>query len=120
MRAPDWAGLIASRQGEASFAVTRGELTNIDIVRAIQSPAAGALRGGRTAFEELTGVVQLAGERYTYRSLQLASGPLNASAAVDVGSGDQLSGRIVAELSGRGSRSTFVLGGTVQDPQLQR
>jgi hypothetical protein len=120
MQAPDWARLTANPQAEASFAAVRGELTNIDIVRAIQSPAIGALRGGRTAFEELSGVVQLAGDRYLYRKLQLTSGPLSAGGAVDVGPGDRVSGRIVAELSGRGARSTFVLSGTVQDPHLQR
>jgi hypothetical protein len=120
MQAPDWASLTANPQAEATFAAVRGELTNIDIVRAIQSPAIGALRGGRTAFEELSGVVQVAGERYLYRKLQLSSGPLTASGAVDVGPGDRVSGRIVAELSGRGARSTFVISGTVQDPQLQR
>jgi hypothetical protein len=120
MQAPDWARLTANPQGEATFSAVRGELTNIDIVRAIQSPAIGALRGGRTAFEELSGVVQLAGDRYLYRKLQLGSGPLTAGGAVDVGPGDRVSGRITAELAGRGARSTFVISGTVQDPQLQR
>jgi len=120
MQAPDWKRLTASPQVDATFSATRGELTNIDIVRAIQSPAAGAMRGGRTAFEELSGTLQASGKRYSYGNLRLASGPLNVAGGVDVGPGDQLAGRIVAELKGRGARSTFVIRGTVQDPQLQR
>jgi hypothetical protein len=120
MQAPEWNRLTASPQVEVSFVATRGELTNIDIVRAIQSPAVGAMRGGRSAFEELTGTLQIANGHYIFRRLELRSGPLNAGGTVDVGPADQLSGRIAAELSGRGVRSTLVLGGTVQDPRLQR
>jgi hypothetical protein len=119
MQSPRWTTLTANSQLDAQFAATRGELTNIDLVRAIQSPLAGAIRGGRTAFEELTGVFHTAGGHYSFRQLHLASGPLTAGGALDVGSGSQVNGRITAELTGRGARSTFLIGGTVADPRVE-
>jgi hypothetical protein len=119
MQSPRWTTLTANPQLEAQFAATRGELTNIDLVRAIQSPLAGAIRGGRTAFEELTGVFQIGGGRYIFRQLHLASGPLTAGGALDVGSASQVNGRITAELTGRGARSTLLIGGTVADPRVE-
>ncbi|HYH42270.1 MAG TPA: AsmA-like C-terminal region-containing protein, partial [Burkholderiales bacterium] len=120
MQAPTWTALAANPQVGASFVVTRGELTNLDIMRAIQSPALGALRGGRTGFEELSGTLQIGAGNYLFRQLQLTSGPLNASGTLDVAPGGQLNGRFVAELKARGARATLLLGGTVQDPQLKR
>jgi len=103
--------------------VARGELTNIDVVRAIQAPSVGAIRGGRTPFDELSGVLQVAGGHYLYRRLQLASGALNANGTIDVAPNGQLNGRLYAELSSRGGvvgRSALAISGTVQDPQLKR
>ena len=96
---------------------------NIDLIRAIQSPAAGALRGGRTQFETLNGSLQIGGGAYAYRGLQLASGALNANGALDINAGGNLSGRLNAELASRNNvvaKAQLTIGGTVQDPQLRR
>ena len=123
MQAADWAALPRNPQLAGTFTVSRGELLNIDLVRAIRSPAVGALRGGRTQFESLSGSLQVTPAGYAYRQLQLASGALNANGTLDVAASRQLSGRLSAELATRGSvvaRSQLVIGGTVQDPQLTR
>jgi hypothetical protein len=123
MQGPEWSAVRASPQVDASFVMTRGELTNIDLVRAVQAPSIGAIRGGRTAFDELTGVFQLAGGHYLYRQLQLSSGGMNASGTIDVGPNSQLNGRLQAEVSSRSgvvARSALLISGTVQDPQLKR
>lgn len=124
MQGADWSTVRANPQVESSFAISRGELTNIDLVRAIQSAAPGAIRGGRTAFEELSGVMHISGERVAFRRLQMSSGALNASGTVDIGAGSQLNGRFSAQLSsGAGSvvaRSSLGVTGTVADPSLTR
>jgi hypothetical protein len=123
MKAPALPALRASSRVDATFSLARGEITNIDLVRAIQSPGKGALRGGRTTFEKLTGVVQSARGQYTYRDLTLVSGPLNASGSVSVKPDGDLSGRIRAELASKGgvvARSALTLGGTIEDPRLRR
>jgi hypothetical protein len=123
MRAADWATLPGSGQLAALFAVSRGELLNVDLARAIRSPAIGALRGGRTQFETLSGSIQAGSGGYVYRQLQLTSGALNANGMLDVSTSGQLNGRLGAELSTRTgvvARSYLLIGGTVQDPQLNR
>jgi hypothetical protein len=106
-----------------NFSIARGELSNIDLVRGIQSPGAAAFRGGRTVFEELSGTLQIANGRYAYRQVQLTSGPLNATATGEVGPGGALQGRLNAEFGGRGgvvARQVLAIAGTVKDPQLRR
>ena len=78
-------GLFVAPRIDATFSIARGELKDIDLVRTIQASSGTAFRGGRTPFDELTGTVQIAGGRYSYRQLQLTSGPLTASGAVDIG-----------------------------------
>lgn len=113
-------GVLGKPLVDASFSITRGELSSIDLVRAIQT---GNLRGGgRTAFEELTGTVQVNGKRYSYQQLQLSSGPLNARGNVEVVAGGPINGRIDAAFDARGSsaRSSFRVSGTVKEPQIVR
>ena len=106
---------------EGPFTIAGGELNNVDIVRALQSARAGGQRGGKTRFENLAGTVQVSGNSYSYRQLQLSSGPMNASGAVDVNDG-ALSGRINAELGTKGvvvARGALTPGGTLRDPVLR-
>jgi hypothetical protein len=124
MQGADWSSVRANPQMESAFSISRGELTNIDLVRAIQSAAPGAIRGGRTAFEDLSGILQMSGERVAFRNLQLTSGALNASGTIDVGVQGQVNGRFNAQLaSGSGgvvARSSLGVSGTVADPNLTR
>ena len=120
MQAPDWPGLAAGSRLEAAFTGSRGEITNIDLMRAVQSPTPGAMRGGRTPFESFSGTLQVAGGRYLLPQLNLQAGPLIASGTVTVSPGGALDGRITAALTARGTRSTLLLGGTLRDPQLRR
>jgi len=120
MQAEEWSAIAARPQVEAAFVVSRGELGNIDLLRAVQSPGGGAMRGGKTVFETMRGVLQIGGGHYSVRQLQLTSGPLNASGTADVGPGGRLNGRLVAEVASRGARATLLLDGSLQDPQIRR
>jgi len=123
MKAADWSALRASSRVDAIFTIARGELTNIDLVRALQSRTSGSLRGGRTPFDTLSGTVRAAQGQYTYRDLDLVSGPLNASGTLSVAPDGRLGGRLSAELTSRGgvlARSVLNLAGTVRDPLLKR
>ena len=106
---------------EGTFAIAGGELNNVDVVRALQSNRAAGQRGGRTRFDNLAGAVQVSGASYSYRQLQLSSGPMSASGNVDVSDGN-LSGRINAELGTKGivvARGALTPGGTLRDPVLR-
>lgn len=122
MQADSATGILGKPMVEGTFEVTRGEVANIDLLRAVQA-SGGTGRGGRTSFDELKGSVQIAASQYSYRNLHLSSGPLDATGHVEVAPAGQLSGRISAELNSRGSvvaRSTLTLTGTLKDPRLTR
>ena len=64
----------------------------------------------------------MTGNRYSYRNLQLTSGPMEATGYVDVVRG-QLNGRVDAQMTARSAvvaRSIFTVRGTVKEPQLSR
>jgi hypothetical protein len=106
---------------EGTFSIASGELNNVDVARALQGAKATGLRGGKTRFENLTGAVQVSGNHYSYRQLQLSSGAMSASGNVDVTDG-ALSGRINAEIGTKGvvvARGGLSPGGTLRDPVLR-
>jgi hypothetical protein len=114
--------LFDTTAAESSFTIDIGELSNVDLVRAIQSPVAGGTRGGKTKFDTLAGAVSIESGRYNYKQLQLASGPLNASGALNVGADGAIAGRINAELGSKGlvvARGALSVTGSVRDPLLR-
>jgi hypothetical protein len=123
LQVPEWEQFPGKPQVDAQFSIARGELTNVDLLRALQSQSGASIRGGRTPFEKLNGVVQISEGHYRYRELQFVSGPLHATGLIDVAANGELSGRISTELgskSGVVARSVLVLTGTLGDPQLKR
>jgi uncharacterized protein involved in outer membrane biogenesis len=113
--------LFEAARMEGGFAITSGELNNVDIVRALQSNRATGQRGGKTRFETLTGTVQISGNTYSYRQLQLSSGPMSASGVIDV-RGGAVSGQVNAELgskAGMVARAALTAEGKVSDPVLR-
>jgi len=96
---------------DATFAIERGELNNVDIVRAIQVPSRDGVRGGKTRFDSLKGSLQTSDRgEYSFRKLELGSGPMNAHGSVDMAANGDLSGRVNAEL---GSKTVVVARGTL-------
>ena len=107
---------------DAGFSAQRGELDNVDIVRAIQAPSRDGTRGGKTAFDELSGSLQLADDHYAYHALRLASGPMSATGNVDIAPDGALSGRIAAEVGSKSivvARGSLNVGGHVRTPVLK-
>jgi hypothetical protein len=109
-------------EAEATFTIDVGELINVDVVRAIQSPAAGGTRGGKTKFDTLAGSVSINSGRYAYKQLQMTSGPLNATGAINIGGDSSIAGRLNAELGSKGlvvARGSLNITGSVGDPLLR-
>jgi hypothetical protein len=98
-----------------------GALENIDIVRAIQSPSRDGQSGGKTQFHEITGDLQTAGSRLSYRNLQLNSGPMTATGTLDVLPNTSLSGISNVRVGSAAvtvARGVLKIGGTLQNPLL--
>ena len=107
---------------EASFNIEKGSINNIDIIRAIQAPSRDGVRGGKTGFSSLAGSLRLANQTYSYRQLQLASGPMNATGSVDVEPNGNLSGRVNAQLGSKTvivARGNLTVSGNLKSPVLK-
>jgi hypothetical protein len=121
LSAPTMQTLFQSSRLEGAFTITGGELNNVDLVRAMQSNRPGGQRGGKTRFDTLSGTLQIGGNQYGYRQLQLGSGPMNANGSVYVSNG-ALSGQVNTELGNKGivaARATLAVSGKLEDPVLK-
>jgi hypothetical protein len=113
MRAPTLRKLLDAPQVSTAFAISRGWLGGIDVARLLRDPTQP---GGRTLFDEWTGVYDVAAASHSLRQMRLTSGPMIATGAVNVGADGRLSGRISAELPAGNNttvRSSFNVGGTI-------
>src|SRR3954466_8841392 len=101
---------------DGSFEVKKGDMDGVDLVRALQSGGRGVTQGGATRFEEITGTLNLAGGRYQYRNVKLASGLLSATGAFDVSPSKNVSGRMTVELRSQAAqiRGNFVVDGDLK------
>ena len=109
--------LFAAPTATATFAVRKGVLNNMDLLRALQSSS----RGGKTPFDQITGEVHVTGNRFMYRNISLSNPALKASGAIDVLPNSDLSGRINAQVGSKTvtvTRGTLNLGGNLRNPVL--
>ncbi|MDP1681725.1 MAG: AsmA family protein [Burkholderiales bacterium] len=113
--------LFNAPQVQATFRVRDGELSGVDLVRAIQSARSNGNIGGKTYFNELSGYLQLANGRYQYRQLKLLTGMMSANGNLEFSAERSLSGNLVGELRTRAMvlRTPFTLGGTLATPTLK-
>ena len=118
LQAPALRRLLDSPQVSTAFTIRRGWLGGIDLARLLLDPAN---RGGRTTFEEWTGVFAMSGSNYSLRQMRLTSGPMTATGAADINADGGLTGLINVQLStgnGTAVRSSFGLGGTMQNIEV--
>jgi hypothetical protein len=118
LRAPTLRQLFDAPQVTAAFTIRRGWIGGIDLARLLRNAAS---RGGRTAFDEWTGVFAVSGSRHSLRQMQLTSGPMTASGIAEIDADGVLTGRINAQLStgnGTAVRSSFSLGGRLQNIEV--
>ena len=113
--------LFSAPRVAANFVLHKGALLNVDLVHALQSVGRNGQRGGRSAFDEISGELQVASNHTSYRRLTLVSGPIVSSGALDVSPASRLSGRLSTTLSSKAgtiARNELTLAGGVQDPLL--
>lgn len=111
--------LARSAVVRGEFEAQRGSVNRFDLVEALRSTGRIPTRGGKTSFERLGGVIEIAGGTGRISNLQLVSGLLAATGEVRMDVGEALSGRLEAELKGAaGQRAPIAVTGTLADPQL--
>ncbi len=120
MAAREPAGLVEGLRATFRFRVNNGVLNGVDLERAVKSLARQGTRGGRTRFDELSGMLQVVGRRYEVRDLRVSAGALSAKGQVNVAPSKALSGTIQVELKGTAGvlAVPLDLAGTVSDPVI--
>jgi len=113
--------LFGAPQLQATFRAKNGEISGIDLVRALQAPSRSGNVGGKTHFNELTGALHLANGRYQYRQIKLQGGVISAAGNLDISPDHNLSGNLIGELRTRATaiRTPFTFGGTLASPALK-
>ncbi|MBI5660055.1 MAG: hypothetical protein HZC43_11045, partial [Nitrosomonadales bacterium] len=93
---------------DGSFVVKKGAINNMDMVEAASSNRQGAA-GGRTHFDELTGMLLADASGQHLRQIKIAAGVMSANGSVDIGPDKQLSGRLNVELKMRAGMGSVPL-----------
>ncbi|HEX7810908.1 MAG TPA: hypothetical protein VF460_03280, partial [Burkholderiales bacterium] len=116
MAAPELPALFNQPKMDGSFAIRKGDLDGVDLVRALQVGGRENVQGGATRFEEITGTLALSGDRYQFRGLKLGSGLLSATGGFDVAPNNDISGKTYVELKSQAAqiRGNFALSGSLK------
>jgi len=106
---------------DAVFMVRKGNLSGLDLVRALQSPSRDGTAGGKTKFEELSGSISTANGRMQYNGVKLAAGALTASGQGEVEEDKEVNGRAYVELrsSANTIRGSFRVQGSLKGMVLR-
>jgi hypothetical protein len=117
--APNGEKLFDAPRTEGTFNIGKGQLSNLDLVRMIQT---GTSAAGSTSFAEITGQLSSGPERIQLRELRLSAGPLTANGNVELTASDTISGRITAEMNTPAGvrRGNITLTGSVSKLQAGR
>ena len=116
LAAPDLVTLFDVPRIDGTFVMRKGDLDGVDLVRALQMGGRQNVQGGATRFEEISGAVSVAGGRYQYRNLKLASGLLSATGGFEVLPSKDVDGRVFVELRSQVAqiRGNFVIDGNLK------
>lgn len=111
--------LFDAPQTEGHFSIGKGQLSNLDLVRMIQT---GSSAAGSTSFAEVTGRISSGPERIQLRDLKLSAGPLSATGGIELTASDTIGGRISAEMDTPAGvrRGNITLTGSVSKLQAGR
>jgi hypothetical protein len=120
MRGQDLKGLFAAPRVGGDFSIERGALDSVDLSKALRTGAREGSRGV-TKFNDLTGTLALADNRYAFSNLKLAAGLLSAVGALDVAPDQSLTGRLNVEISSAANplRGALSVGGTAAAPMVR-
>ena len=105
---------------DTPFNIHNGVLHGVDIKQAATSLLKQGASGGETAFEQLSGHLNIAGGTHRLTQIKIASGALAADGNVNISPKKELSGRINAQVKALGTSAGVPLNvaGTVQSPLL--
>lgn len=120
MQAASLPKLVETSTMDGAFVIKKGIISGMDIVETARLRSRENLPGGRTHFDGLSGNLSVADGVYAFRQLKMNAGVLTATGTLDIAK-QQLSGRILADLSMRAGMGSVALqiGGATNSPTLR-
>ena len=94
---------------DGNFVAKKGVINNMDIVETASSGNRQGAAGGRTHFDELSGLLQADNSGQHLRQIKITAGVMSASGSVDVSPDKQLSGRLNVDLKMRAGLGSMPL-----------
>ena len=120
MQADSLPKLVETTTLDGTFVIKKGIISGMDIVETARLRSRENLPGGRTHFDELSGNFSVADGVYAFRQMKMNAGVLTATGTLNI-TNQELSGRIIADLSMRAGMGSVVLqiGGATDSPTLR-
>lgn len=119
--AASWASIFSAMDGEGSFSVDRGSVRGIDLPEAVRRASRGAVQGGATQFEQLSGKIRVSESGYQFSSVSINSGLMQSTGSVEVSKDLKLKGRLELQMRGTANqmRMPVSLAGTLMLPEVR-
>ncbi len=107
---------------DVGFSANKGVINNVDLVRAAQASGREGIRGGRTRYNSITGLVAVTPNRVSFHQLRIASDSLNAAGGFDVLPKGEVQGTLGIQVGPKGTvvaQGNIVVSGDVRNPVLK-
>lgn len=120
MKGATAAQLAAAPVVDARFNVKNGVLYNVDLVQAVKVFTKEGAQGGKTHFDDFSGVMHLANKAFRFSQLKISSGLLSADGNVDISPAKQLAGKANVKVKGTATLvdMPLTISGTLDHPVL--
>ena len=103
---------------EGSFEAKKGVINGLDMVETARLSSHDHLPGGRTHFDDLSGVLLLENHNRHFRQIKITSGMLRANGSLEISADNELSGNFNSEIKMRSGNNPLILYGTLTEPEL--
>jgi hypothetical protein len=107
---------------QLSFSGERGTLNNVDLMRAAQVAGREGVRGGRTRYNTMTGVVTVSGDHASFQQFRIQSDSMHAAGGFEVRRAGDLAGQLGIQVGPKGTviaQGTVGISGDVRNPVLR-
>ncbi|MBK9160332.1 MAG: AsmA family protein [Nitrosomonadales bacterium] len=103
------------------FHLRNGMLSKVDLVQAASSSGTANAKGGKTGFDDLSGLLNIDAGGYHFRRLKISSGSLSAEGKIDISPSLQLNGMLDTDVKGTIGLVSMpmVVAGTLDDPVVR-
>jgi hypothetical protein len=122
LRSENLESLFEQARVDFTFTGNRGAIENVDLMRAAQSAGREGVRGGRTRYSTMSGVVAVSGNRASFQQFRIGSDSMSAAGDFEIQPRGELAGRLGIQVGPRGTvvaQGNAAVSGDVRNPVLR-